>query len=411
MSVAWKYILGIAGAAIAPILLIMQWQSSPADRNSASDLGVYYRVTAEYTYKGEPLTLDFGVSCGSIWKNPKQAKYSMDVFAGPALYGVRTRDGKVVAVSTRSYCDDLRPKEPNAGAPDDFLPITIVYDDPETLYHGVAYASDEAYHNAYSTLTEPKVRITRVNRVELTEFKRREVPNAVKSRRNDGELGRLSQGKKHAITGYCRGWARIPMTEIGREVLRKYWPEEKPRFWWPPSSEAYNAFWLARTGPTAMTQWSGFGDRTSGLFRVNGQGARYYARGKKSVPAFYPEVVDVSRLNWNSTEFSWNGTLSVDVKIATDAHRGFLSCHPNIPATAPLPREAAHEKAKKNYRSRFMSTGWSYRAELITFGELSVAGAAEVPSGYQSDVVLENDEYIWFQSPLSFANAGEQGDE
>ncbi len=104
--------IGWAGAAVALGLAAAGWyvlgggtpQEAKKNPLGDRDLGVYYRMTAEYTYKGEPLVLDFGISCTSIWSDPNQHKYSMDVFAGPRLYGVRTKDNKAVVISTRGYC-------------------------------------------------------------------------------------------------------------------------------------------------------------------------------------------------------------------------------------------------------------------------------------------------------------------
>src|SRR5690242_4991897 len=62
--------------------------------------GPFFRITANYLYRGKPLTLDFALGCGGIVTTYKDKDRSVDLFGGPQLYGARTEDSKAVAIST-----------------------------------------------------------------------------------------------------------------------------------------------------------------------------------------------------------------------------------------------------------------------------------------------------------------------
>lgn len=95
--------------------------------------GPFFRITANYLYIGKPLTLDFGLGCGGVVTTYKDKDHSVDFFGGPQLYGVKTGDDKAVVISTTGMCSKFHSDAPNAYMPSNFLPATVVYDDPTTL--------------------------------------------------------------------------------------------------------------------------------------------------------------------------------------------------------------------------------------------------------------------------------------
>ena len=217
------------------ILALFGWgeSSARAQTKKIEDRGRYYRITADYTYKGAPLRIDFGLACAARITTYRDNDTSFDVFSSPDLYGVRTSDNAAVVISTYEYCRAFQ----GHPMPLDFLPITVVYDDPETLAFGIMYASDEAYANPSSVLTLPKVNVARMTRAEYDEIRRTGVRNVVRNPRNDGQLrAKLSEyqpGKKPPIGTTCEGWSRVELPSEARAVLRGHWPSDKPRYWRP----------------------------------------------------------------------------------------------------------------------------------------------------------------------------------
>lgn len=378
------------------------------------DLGVHYRMTAKYTYKGEPLVLDFGISCGSIWENPKQHKYSMDVFAGPVLYGVATKDGKVVVISTANYCDTLKPKEPNWGAPEDFLPITLVYNDPDTLVDAIMYASDEAYHNPNSVLTEPKVRFQRLTAKALLELRKTQVPNAVRSKVNAGrqQADHKPSRSKHPIQSGCYGWMKIDLTEKGREELRKIWPSSRPDYWMPLGRDVTKAMWnlaLLMPGMRMQERYAGVSGRGSGLNRSKSGGAVNMGGGIGFALPYYPQVLK-SGPRWDgpSSQWIWQDVV-YDIPTAGDAQRGFLSCMQAVYLAPPIPlgrkEEASIEAGRKEFLERIK------HARLTVDGQAVVDELGNEIRRWPEHFLAVRDEAIFESVWNTSSYAGEQGDE
>lgn len=415
--------IGWAGAAIALGLAAAGWhvlgggtpQEAKKNPLGDRDLGVYYRMTAEYTYKGEPLVLDFGISCTSIWSDPNQHKYSMDVTAGPKLYGVRTKDNKAVVISTRSYCDTLRPSEPNWGAPDDFLPLTFVYDDPDTLYSSVLYASDEAYRNASSVLTIPKVRFERLTADQLLDLRRRQHPNVVRSVKNDGRAppGYRPPGNKHAIQGDCPGVAKLTLTDYGRERVRAQWPSDRPDFWTLNTDPVIDSIIRQRQPETvvgvdgkSVALFVSLG-RESGLPRTKGWGARLYGGGRiHYVPPYYPIVLRSGPV-WDATLNTWTSEdLHYDIDLREEV-RGMMFC--GNPVTRGPPSEGAllgnpHKKSvfrERHHTSRLTAAG----QPILGADGRPIVGKPSLPIVYRDEFILT------LGSMGNGSDTGEQGDE
>ncbi len=416
--------IGWAGAAVALGLAAAGWyvlgggtpQEAKKNPLGDRDLGVYYRMTAEYTYKGEPLVLDFGISCTSIWSDPKQHKYSMDVTAGPKLYGVRTKDGKAVVISTANYCDTLRPKEPNWGAPEDFLPITFVYDDPDTLYSATLYASDEAYHNASSVLTEPKVRFERLTAEQLMKLRQTPTPNVVRSVTNDGRapLNRNLPRRKHPIQNDCVGVLKFELTPAGREQVRKLWPDSRPDYWTLESGAELERI-IYQHDPETLFGGSAFmtpdSTRMSGLPRTRGQGAVPYGRVHWDfTPSVYP-IVRRQVLNLGPVANAWtNGEIHYDID-TRDAVRGFMSC--THPVTNGPPSEQAllmDPNAKSVLKDRMRSARFTINGMPI----VAASGAAieGIGFGWMHREIVYRDQTIFRETHVNGGGfIGEQGDE
>jgi hypothetical protein len=215
-------------------LLAWQQLNSPPVRPQATNL---WHIRAEYTYKGAPLILEFPMACESVWGHKRIHPNSHDVFSGPELYGVKTPDGKAVVMSTRGFCEVPYRLGPR------FLPITVVYDDPETLAFGIMYASDEAYENKMAVLSLPKFTINRINQDDFFALSKLIPQNVVRMLRTNGLARELEfsgadktqkarePGKKPLVASSCHGWRRIKLSEKGRELVRAEWPKDRPAYW------------------------------------------------------------------------------------------------------------------------------------------------------------------------------------
>jgi hypothetical protein len=420
-------VLGVAAtAAVGAWFYVTQLGPSPLKTESREttaplgkrDLGVYYRMTAEYKYKGEPLVLDFGISCGSIWENPNQHKMSMDVFAGPKLYGVRTKDNKAVVVSTSNYCDTLLPFETRGPPPPDFLPTTLIYDDPDKLYSATLYASDEAYHNSSSELTEPTVRFERLTAEQLLALRKTQVPNVVRSRGNEG-ITNQRPWRQHEIQRLCLGVAKYTLTDYGREQLRNFWPESKPDYWTIAENRDHEIERIIRQrNPETVVGGDGKGvamgvasGRESGLSRTSGQGARLEGGGDVHyVPPFYP-IVPRSTPNWDTAQNKWApGELHYDIDVR-EAARGFLSC--NAPVTRGPTSEAqllSNPNSKSELRSRYASARFTINGEPILLPDGTQVRGIEF--GWKNRIIAFRDELLFLEiNSAPNGTIGEQGDE
>ena len=232
------------------ILAIVGWGAGGVyvHTKKVEDRGRYYRITADYTYKGAPLRIDFGLACAARITTYRDNDTSFDVFSSPDFYGVRTSDNAAVVISTHEYCRAFH----GHPMPPDFLPITVVYDDPETLAFGIMYASDEAYANPSSVLTLPKVNVARMTRAEFDDIRRTGVRNVVRNPRNDGQFGLgapiYQPGKKPPIGTTCEGWSRVELPSEARAVLRGHWPSDKPRYWRPENRDVFLSLEKALNG-------------------------------------------------------------------------------------------------------------------------------------------------------------------
>ena len=171
----------------------------------------------------------------------------------------------------------------------DFLPITVVYDDPETLAFGIMYASDEAYANPSSVLMLPKVNVARMTRAEYDDIRRTGVRNVVRNPRNDGQFGIkesvVQPGKKPPIGTTCEGWSRLELPSEARAILREHWPSDKPRYWRPEKRDASLALEKALKG-LQVNGWTvhnyGMSSGVAGLLRVDGGAGPFLPLWEKS---------------------------------------------------------------------------------------------------------------------------------
>lgn len=389
---------------------------TPADaqvKSKAPDDSRLWRVRAEYTYKGEPLVLEFGLACSSIWAGANTHKYSKDMFAGPQLYGVKTNDGKAVVMATRNFCDSgLYPKEPNGGLKDRFLPMTVVYDDTETLAFGTLYASDEAYQNSLAVLTIPRVTFTLLTTDAFVALQRAATPNVVRMASNN-RMGTVpndvaAPGRKPLVGNKCHGKRRVEIPEELKADFRAVWPETRPAYWLPdePTTVALKKR-ISRVKFEGGWYGSGLAsqDRGSGLKRHGGGGADRWHE-YRPVYAWYPERL-ISRGVWNAAIGAWEPpVMTFNLETAEDRTRGFLYCYDDL---------GLIKGGTFGHHSTY-TPSQHHLARMASRSAISVDGTP-VQSAWQGDLIsrdyfiVERDEALLVHEIMNLGPWGEQLDD
>jgi hypothetical protein len=289
--------------------------------------GPYYRITAQYLYDGQPLTLDFALGCSGAVRTYADGRSSHDVFGGPTYYGRPTPDGKVLVTTTGRYCSEFRTYLPNAGISADFLPETILFDNPDTLEFGVMYASVGAYAKLGSKLSFQGIRFERLGQEAFVAFRTtQQLPNAVRAARNDRIFAPTEEawlGKRpFAVADRCTGWARFSVPPDLRDEVGGLWPEEKPEFWRPHNPEAYPLLEkLMRPAENWHLSWAS----KPGVSMSRQRNAK-----PTDLPfLFYPERL-VSRNRWDFELGRWVPDKMVfDVRLNSESE-GYLFCNENV---------------------------------------------------------------------------------
>ena len=114
-------------------------------------------------------------------------------------------DGKAL-VAKSDFCGDHWRSD--SGAPPDVTPVTIVFDDADTLASGYSYVSKEAYERPNSDLKLIKARIIPVTPDEAAGLLKVQKPNVVRSLNiqspwNELHDKQLNPGKRPPIANFC----------------------------------------------------------------------------------------------------------------------------------------------------------------------------------------------------------------
>jgi hypothetical protein len=409
------------------ILIGTTWRPWSVTKSVKPVAGEYYQVTADYTYMGKPVKLRFGYKCHGQVTTYKDGDKSHDIFGGPNIYGVKLPDGKALIIGTFYFCESIRPNAPNAGMPDDLQPITLLYEDYDTLADGYMFASDEAYNRPNSELKFEKIRFASFSSEDFVALLKTQIPNVVRNPSSAGILGvdqaardKLYPGKRRPIATDCVGWKKLKLRDEIRDEVRKHRPANKPHYWRPP----YGPSRLLgpdypnnqRTVPTdavaqalqaaihadksGAARYGDLGVGTAGIPRVDGSGLMRSAPTHKAVP-FYP-VELVSKNEWLPAEKRWQPPVFVrNIETEGDAKRGLLRCQ-----SGPKPLDPVIERTRKLEES--LPTKWFIDLEAqhfrFTVDDIEVVNFTGPPGGFlsyfESEFFFENDEYIFESEAL-----------
>jgi hypothetical protein len=207
------------------------------------DRGTYFRLKVKLTYKGEPQ--DFNIVVGCNVRNIRYKGGGRTYEAGliPTLHGRAMSDGKAVVIRAPNACDGATTA--NGHVPEAFMPVIIVYDDAMALTFGTAYISDDAYESPLSLMTFDRAIVEKASRAEFDDFRQNGPPNVVtRSAYHSGRtppkrLEEMGIQEGIGIARHCDTYARFALAPIAREVLKEYWPQDRPRYWAVPTKGIY----------------------------------------------------------------------------------------------------------------------------------------------------------------------------
>ncbi len=351
-KLALLILFGFAGISLLALLsgrgLVAPWSFI---KGISQAKGQYFRFIGEFTYKGEPVVLDSVSACGGRLTVYKDNSHSEDIFAGPQLYGVKLPDGKAL-VAKAAFCGDHWRHD--SGMPPDFTPVTILFDDAETLASGYAYVSNEAYERPNSDLKLIRARLMPVTPDEAVALLKVQKPNVVRSLNIQSpstvrDFKKLYPGKRPSIAMFCEGFFKLPVPTDVVDEVRKRWPQDHPRYWVPWDDKEY--FELTQIvknshlygGPTvrdgievpgrSWAEYMALGTRTDGGSIYDnwdkGKGFENNPRRRNLyiAPPYYPLVrVDGADSAKLVEEFA-QGDFHFFLQNQEDAMRGLLHCY------------------------------------------------------------------------------------
>jgi hypothetical protein len=253
-------IITIAGALVALLVVAINrstggwWVTQKADAP-----GRFLRVTANYVYLGTPIKLDFVLTCGGTLTTYRDGDRSVDVWGGPELYGVRLPDGKALVLSTTGYCSA---REAYLFAPG-FLPVVVIFDDPQRLTQGWAYMSEAAYERPNSPLKFTEATVSLLPKVEAALLYKNQTTNIVNAFGNAGPFAlppdvQTPPEVELRVGRQCVGWVRLPIAESKRHRVRELWPSSRPKYWLAdiPNADFWKLAAEVRHGDGFAYAWS-----------------------------------------------------------------------------------------------------------------------------------------------------------
>ncbi len=316
------------------------------------DHGTYFRLKVKLAYKGEPQDFDIVVGRNALQINYKDGSTTSEVGLVPTVYGRRMSDGKGLVVRPPDACHGETTA--NGNVPPNFMPVVVVYDDADTLAFGTAYISDEAYLSPLSVLTFGGATVEAAKREEFDTF-RRDGPSNLVSRdsyhsyQNAEIVAKMGLAKVYPAFGrVCYAYQRFLIPATLKERVRKYWPEDRPDYWMPPTyplqAEAFGDFRdtpvQRDTGGTFQVPrqfYSGDTMADHGVARSSGGGVlRGPPEGYPIAASFYPiNGGDAAWTEWPPEPDAWldyirrkpEPIIATEVDIRGGQERGFAYCY------------------------------------------------------------------------------------
>jgi len=242
--------LGIVSIiALGGLVLAASQLLAPSYVRSVEDHKVYFRLLAKYQHGDETVDFDVVAGCGVRVTRYGDGDSSYDASRDPVIFAKRTSDGGAIWQIMPGACGGETTE--NGLVPKDFLPGAVWFDSADDFSFGIAYVTEDAFENPRSELKFLGASIHKATREEWEAFQPVAATNLVDSRPFTWGNPRVADPKQF-LAGlwdkttvakwrpaiHCYMVQRYRLTDLAaREVLRRYWPKSRPRFWMPQRDE------------------------------------------------------------------------------------------------------------------------------------------------------------------------------
>jgi hypothetical protein len=368
-------------------------------KNAVQDRGYYYRFKANYTYKGEPLDFDIVVGCNVRITTYKDNDRTVEVGIVPTVFGLKTKDERGVAVHLPQACNGETSE--NGKVPKTLLPLVVTYQSADEPWFGLAYASEDAYDSPRSELKFRGATISRATHEEWrvwheTEAKKNFITYALLgiNPKNTWDFPKWKPGLR-VMASNCLSASRVRLPDAVRDVVRPFWPSDKPVYWFP-DDRTRQALWRTAYEPKSPPLLEGNLLRDYYAVFVGNNGL---ARREPGAEIFFNRQVEgdvyPARTDLSINRLEPGGELPAAMRAkerldysAVEVQpelRGFAFCDSSVISIKNVP------KWPNQYRY----------ANRINGEQISeVLGK----HGTNYDIAFERDEYILFLRTYEFAN-------
>jgi hypothetical protein len=285
--VAW-----LTGIAASLGLLVFAWLNLTGvlqfgGETAPGEFIKFYRVKIDLTFeKVEPVTVDYIVACRG--KTNEYIGDSVSRFVRvPRVYGVATKAGHGIMTVAPDVCSQDLKKI----VPDDFLPVMFYAEKAGDMSFFTAYLSELSYDQKFSHMMFHKATVTEVSRADYDKWKKESSPNIVPQvegpwwaevfnneywQKQDWRYGDFEKNPRSFGPISCTSVVRRPVSAATRDLVRKAWPTDHPRYWVMQSSE-----FITAVGSGRPMQY--------GVRRVNGGGTLHI----DELQNFRPEEIEL----------------------------------------------------------------------------------------------------------------------
>jgi hypothetical protein len=221
-------------------------------KTAGQDRASYYRFKASLAYKDEPLDFDIVVGCNVKVTTYKDNDRTVEVGIAPMAFGLKMKDGHGVVIRPPQACNGETTE--NGKVPQNLLPLVVTYENAEAPWFGIAYASKDAYDSPLSELKFFGATISNATLEEWQDWRRTEAPKNFITYTLLGINPENMWDSPHWKPGYrvmasgCLGASWVKLPESVRDLVRRFWPADKPVYWFP-SWEMREALWSVAVTP------------------------------------------------------------------------------------------------------------------------------------------------------------------
>ena len=366
----------------------------------------YFRLKAQYSHDGRPVSFDIVVACNNRVTRYRGGESGFLATRYPRFFVQRTHDGREVMQIVPIACRGETTED--GRVPTDFLPGAIWFDTPGDYRFGIAYVSEDAFENPNSQLKFHGASIHKATRAEWDAFKKRAANNEGLRKRYYDRPAYTTEDARQIVEGRgneveaayvrgCSGVRRYKLSEAGRAIVRDSWPADKPRFWasnglydgpWPELQQAEKETPIFANGLRYIEHFIGSSYEYAG-FPTRTRGGMIYSGSYKYAPAEFFPVRNQRGVPWVFTgEVAKSRYLTANVELNSGMGRGFFYCY-----TMLSPGQGGLGKVLPDFRSR--------QSRVRVDGEWVVTPKPRQwswPSPF-----FERDEYIYFLTGIGLS--------